>query len=565
MSVSPPYLHGGAGLVEESFLEPTGHADPFCRDSLPPCELWPCLDFSGLPVLAYPRRLNAAAELLEPRIASGGGERTAILFPGGSWSYRELRDAVHRIARILVEDLGLVPGNRVLLRSPNTPLLAACWLAVVQAGGVVVCTMPMLRRRELAAIVDKAEIRLALTDASLAAECELAMATRVDGSPRAGSRVVRFQGGGEAGSLEALMRGQPADFAPCDTSADDVAAILFTSGTTGRPKGTLHFHRDLLAITDCFPRAALQPTPDDVFCGTPSIAFAYGLGGMLLTPLRHGASTVLLEQAAHPHLLQSIENRRATICFTVPAVYRSMAGLAGSFDLSSLRLCVSAGEKLPVATFEAFRRATGLELLDGIGSTEMLNHFVSSAPGAVRPGSTGRVVPGYQAKIVGEHGEELPPGAIGRLAVRGPTGCRYLSDPERQRAYVEDGWNLTGDAFRQDADGFFWFEARTDDMIVSAGHNIAGPEVEGVLLEHPKVAECAVVGMPDEQRGQIVKAFVVLAPGVEPSDETIRELQDFAKSQIAPYKYPRKVEFVAGLPRTETGKLQRFRLREGAP
>jgi len=538
--------------------EPSGHLDTFCRDSLPPQELWPDLLFSGLPELAYPSRLNCAAELLDARIASGDGSRTALLFPGGRWCYGELFAVVNRIAHVLIEDLGVVPGNRVLLRSPNTPLLAACWLAVVKAGGVVVCTMSMLRRRELAYIIDKARIRLALTDARLAEECEQAMA-EAGGST---ARVVRFQGGGEAGSLEALMQDKPAGFPACDTAADDVAAILFTSGTTGQAKGTLHFHRDVLAVTDCFGRHIARPAPDDVFCGSPSLAFAYGLGGLLLFPLRFGAAALLLEQATPPHLLQGIQDHRATICFSVPTAYRAMCGLAGSYDLTSLRLCISAGETLPVSTWEAWRKATGLQILDGIGSTEMLNTFLSAAEGDVRPGSTGKAVPGYQVKVVDEDGEEVPSGEIGRLAVRGPTGCRYLADPERQRGYVQNGWNLTGDAYRTDEDGYFWYQARTDDLIISAGNNIAAPEIEGVLLEHPKVKECGVVGVADDERGQIVKAFVVLSPDAEPSDETVRELQEFVKAQIAPYKYPRRIEFVASLPRTETGKLQRFRLRE---
>lgn len=375
-----------------------------------------------------------------------------------------------------------------------------------------------------------------------------------------GSRVVHFQGTSK--SLEALMRDKPEDFSPRDTAADDVATILFTSGTTGQAKGTLHFHRDLLAVTDCFPRHGLRPTPDDVFCGSPSLAFAYGLGGLLLFPLRFGAASLLLEQATPPHLLQKIQDHRATICFTVPTAWRAMAGLAGGYDLTSLRLCVSAGETLPASTFEAWREKTGLSILDGIGTTEMLNHVLSAAPGDVRPGSTGKPVPGYEARVVDENGDEVPPGTIGRLAVRGPTGCRYLADPERQRDYVQNGWNLTGDAFFQDEDGYFWYQARTDDMIVSAGHNIAAPEVEGVLLEHPFVQECGVIGIPDAERGQLVKAFIVLSPGAEPDEQAARDLQDFVKARIAPYKYPRRIEFVSRLPRTETGKLQRFRLRQ---
>lgn len=548
--------------LPSSAHEPSAHLDTFCRDSLPPPELWPRMILSGVPELAYPPRLNCVAELLDARIAAGDGERTAIVFPGGRWSYLELYAAVNRIAHVLTEDLGLVPGNRVLLRGPNTPMLAACWLAVAKAGGVVVCTMPMLRVRELTYIADKAKIYLALTDARIAAECEQAMDTKADGSPREGTRVVRFQGDAGEASLEALMRAKPTEFPACDTAADDVALILFTSGTTGQAKGTLHFHRDVLAVSDCFPRYILKPTADDIFCGSPSLAFAYGAGGMLFFPMRYGASVLLIEQPSAANLLQGIQDHRATICFTVPTAYRAMAGLTGNYDLTSLRRCISAGETLPAAMFEAWRKATGIEIMDGIGSTEMLHQFISTSDGEIKPGSTGKAVPGYEAKVVDDAGDEVPSGVVGRLAVRGPTGCRYLNDPERQRQYVQQGWNLTGDAYLQDADGFFWYQARTDDMIVSSGHNIAGPEVESVLLQHPKVKECGVVGVPDEDRGQIVKAFVILNPDVEPDAETVKELQDHVKLHIAPYKYPRKIEFVDFLPRTETGKLQRFKLRQ---
>jgi 2-aminobenzoate-CoA ligase len=539
----------------------TAHVDTFCRDHLPPPELMPNLDLSRLPELAYPPRLNCAAELLDRAIEHGWGERTAIHFPGGRWTYRQLLETANRIAHALVDDLGVVPGNRVLLRGPNNPMMAACWFAVLKAGGVVVCTMPLLRVRELTYIADQARIRLALTDARVAADCEQAMATTGDGLPREGARVVHFHSA-LPGSLELLMAGKPAAFANVDTAAEDTALIAFTSGTTGRGKGTLHFHRDVVASCDCFPPYVLKPEPDDLFCGSPPLAFTFGLGGLLLFPLRIGASTLLLEQASPPHLLQGIQDHRATICFTAPTAYRAMAGLAKGFDLSSLRKCVSAGETLPKPTFELWEQATGLKIIDGIGSTEMLHIFISSSGDDIRPGSTGRVVPGYEARVVDENLDEVPPGTIGHLAVKGPTGCRYLANLERQRGYVKNGWNLTGDSYIMDADGYFWYQARTDDMIISSGHNISGPEIEAVLLDHPKVIECGVVGVPDEERGQIVKAYVVLRPGFEPAPELVKELQDWVKGEIAPYKYPRAVEFVEALPRTETGKLQRFRLRE---
>jgi 2-aminobenzoate-CoA ligase len=540
----------------------TAHVDTFCRDNLPPPELMPDMDYSRLPELAaYPERMNCAAELLDKAVDAGWGDRTALHFNGGRWTYNQLLETANRIAHVLVEDLGVVPGNRVLLRGPNNPMMAACWFAVLKAGGVVVCTMPLLRVRELTYIADTARIRLALTDFRVAAECEQAMATTASGFPREGGRVVHFHSAAP-GSLESMMAGKPTWFANRDTAADDTALIAFTSGTTGQGKGTMHFHRDVIAVCDLFPKYILKPEPDDIFCGSPPLAFTFGLGGLLIFPLRIGASGLLLEQATPPQLLQGIQDHHATICFTAPTAYRAMSGLAKGFDLSSLKKCVSAGETLPKPTFELWEQATGLKIIDGIGSTEMLHIFISASGDDIRPGSTGKVVPGYEAKVVDDDFNEVPSGTIGRLAVKGPTGCRYLANLERQKAYVHNGWNLTGDSYIRDEDGYFWYQARTDDMIISAGNNIAGPEVEAVLLDHPAVAECGVVGVPDEERGQIVKAYVVLRSGFDASPERVKELQDYVKGEIAPYKYPRAIEFVDTLPRTETGKLQRFRLRE---
>ena len=505
--------------------------------------------------LRYPDVMNCAAELLDTMVGQGNGDRIALRFPGGTWTYRELLEHSNRIAHVLTRDLGLVPGNRVLLRGPNNPMMAACWFAVLKAGGVVVCTMPLLRARELAYLIDKAQISLALCDARVLQELEQAAGASTL------KRIVQF-GTDAPGSLDTLSRSRPAIFTNIATAADDVALIAFTSGTTGQAKGTMHFHRDVLAICDLFPRHVLRPTRDDIFCGSPPLAFTFGLGGLLLFPLRVGASTVLLEQATPPQLLQGIQDFRATVCFTAPTAYRAMAASSAGFDLSSLRKCVSAGEHLPAATFEKWRAVTGLKIIDGIGSTEMLHIFISASGDDIRAGSTGRAVPGYRARVIDGNGNEVPPGTIGHLAVQGPTGCRYLDDTERQRAYVKNGWNLPGDSYRMDEDGYFWYQARTDDLIVSSGYKISGPEVENALLDHPSVAECGVVGIPDEERGCIVKAFVVLRPRVPETEATIKELQEFVKSQIAPYKYPRSIEFVTALPRTETGKLQRFRLRE---
>ena len=533
----------------------SAHVDTFCRDALPPRELWPEIDCS---VLRYPDTLNCATELLD-NTALAHGERTAILHARGSWSYAQLLENANRIAHVLVEDLGVLPGNRVLLRAPNSAMLAASWFAVLKVGAVAVCTNPLLRERELAEIIPTAAVNVILTDTRLTGDCERATSKRQEAKPR----IVCFNAS-DAGSLETLMRSKPRDFTNCPTSQEDVAIIAFTSGTTGQSKGTMHFHRDLLAVADTFSRYVLQPDASDIFCGSPSLAFTYGLGGLLLFPFRCGASTVLLEEGTPPKLLKGIQEHRATVCFTSPTGYRAMLKHVREFDLSSLNKCVSAGEHLPATTFESWRQATGLKIIDGIGSTEMLHMFISSSGDDIRRGATGKVVRGYQARIVDEEGKAVPTGTIGRLAVRGPTGCRYLNNPDQQKKYVQNGWNFTNDSFHTDTDGYFWYHARTDDMIVSSGYNISGVEIENVLLAHPKVAECAVVGVPDADRGQIVKAFVLPASGCRVDPSLVKELQDFVKAEIAPYKYPRAVEFVDSLPRNANGKLQRYRLRDNS-
>jgi 2-aminobenzoate-CoA ligase len=440
-------------------------------------------------------------------------------------------------------------------------MLAACWFAVLKAGGVVVCTMPLLRARELAYVAERAKISVALCDSRVAQECERAMHTINGETRQISGRVVHFNSHAPDG-LEALLQHKHTEFTNCDTASEDVALIAFTSGTTGRSKGTMHTHRDVLAITDCFPRYVLKPLSSDIFCGSPPLAFTYALGGLLLFPMRFGASVLLLEQASPPNLIQAIHQYRPTICFTAPTAYRAMLSMLKDFDVSSLRCCVSAGETLPRATFDAWLAATGIRIIDGIGATEMLHIFISAAGDEIRPGATGKAVPGYTARVVDDQGNDVAVGEVGRLAVRGPTGCRYMDDPVHQQQYIQNGWNVTGDSYRMDEDGYFWYQARTDDMIVSSGYNISGPEVENILLEHPAVQECAVIGLPDPERGQLVTAFIVLRTSTTDEAPTIKELQDFVKTEIAPYKYPRHIEFVQNLPRTETGKLQRFRLRE---
>ncbi|CAO3451459.1 Long-chain-fatty-acid--CoA ligase (EC 6.2.1.3) [Azospirillum argentinense] len=534
----------------------SGHIDSFTRDRLPPPEQMP--DFSyDRPELTYPERLNAAAALLDVWRERGWDDRPCVIGNGDVWSYGRFRDTVDRIARLLTERFGIVPGNRVLVRGTNTPMLAACWLGVLKAGAVVVPTMPLLRATELESIIERAAVSLALCDARFAKDLNTAAETMGGGMP-----VVTFNGGDLEGRLEETDTG----FAAVDTAADDVALIAFTSGTTGKPKATAHFHRDLLAVADLSPQSLLKTGGDDVFCGTPSLAFAYGQGGMLLFPLRVGASVVLLDRATPERLLEVTATHKATVMFTVPTVYRAMTARIEeepslAEGLRTLRACVSAGEPLPATTLEGWQAVTGMEILDSFGTTEMLNAVLHSPPGAVRPGATGMVVPGYEARVVDDSLTPLPPGQIGRLAVRGPTGCIYLDDP-RQENYVQGGWNLTGDAFRMDEDGYFWYHARTDDLIVSAGYKISGLEVEDVLLGHEAVEECAVIAAPDPLRGSIPKAFIVTRDGVRPSDDLAERLQCYVKDRIAPYKYPRAVEFLEQLPRTETGKIQRYKLRQ---
>jgi 2-aminobenzoate-CoA ligase len=531
----------------------SGHVDTFARDNLPPQAEWPEFHFD-LPELRYPERMNCVTELVDRWVATGDGDRIAIVSPIESLTYRQLAERIDRIANVLKRDLGMVPGNRVLLRAPNTPMAIACYLAVIKAGGVVVATMPLLRAKELSYVVGKAKIALALCDTRLADEMEKTKALA-----RGLAHVAYW--GDASGGLETLMaREGYGSFQPCDTASDDVCLIAFTSGTTGEPKGTMHFHRDLLASADSYGKYVLQANRDDRFIGSAPLAFTFGLGGHVLFPFRIGATSIQLEKAPPEELLPAIAAYRATICFTAPTAYRAMLGSLSAHDISSLRKCVSAGEALPQATFEAWHAAAGLKILDGIGATEMMHIFIGSPESEIRPGATGRVVPGYKAKVIDEEGREVAPGTVGRLAVRGPTGCRYLAD-KRQTKYVQDGWNVTGDTYLMDEDGYFWYQARSDDMIISAGYNIAGPEVEAAMLAHPAVAECGVVGAPDEERGQIVKAYVVLRPGQAGDAAMTRALQDYVKAAIAPYKYPRAIEYVAALPRTQTGKLQRFELR----
>ena len=541
-------------------LAPSSYRDTFARDHLPPEGEWPMFVFDR-PEVQYPAQINAAVELVDVHVRAGQGARPALHGVGRqgpfTWSYADLLDQVDRIAHVLTKDMGLVSGNRLLLRGANSPMMAACWLGAVKAGLVVVPTMPLLRSAELKPIIDKAQVQAALCADALAGELAHCLDPAHAHHTPTLAQVIHFDSDTPHG-LEHRMRAHQTPYDAHPTSRDDVCLIAFTSGTTGKPKGTMHFHRDVLAMCDLFPRHVLKMQAHDVVCGTPPIAFTFGLGGLLAFPLRYGASTVLLEKHTPQSLLETIAHHRATQCYTAPTFYRQMAALADAHDLRSLRHPVSAGEALPDATRQLWKKATGIEITDGIGGTEVIHIYIAAAGDEVRPGYIGKAVPGYEAQIVDEHMQPVHEGTPGRLAVRGPTGCRYLDDP-RQRDYVKAGWNLPGDTFVMEQ-GYFRYLARNDDMIVSAGYNIAGPEVEGALLQHPAVAECGVIGLPDAERGQVVTAVVVLKPGHQGDAALTEVLQQFVKETIAPYKYPRRIVFADTLPRTETGKLQRFKL-----
>lgn len=532
----------------------TAHIDTFAADNLPAPELQPEFIFE-LPALQFPERLNCAVELLDRHVEQGRGDRLCIQAEGVRWTYADLQRQANRIANVLVQDMNLVPGNRVLLCAPNNPMMVACWFGVIKAGGIAVAAMPLLRAKELGTIIDIAQISHALCDAALRAE--------VQGAQQKSStlKAVRYFNSRDDDALERLMELAGDAFYAIETAATDTCLLGFTSGTTGVPKATMHFHRDVMAVCACWPPSMLRANADDVFIGSPPMAFTFGLGGQVLFPMSVGASMALLEKASPPQLLEGIEKFGATVVFTAPTSYRVMAQQGERIRKTRLRKCVSAGEALTASTRALWKDATGIEIIDGIGSTEMLHIFISHREEDARPGATGKAVPGYRAKVVDDDGREVPVGTVGKLAVQGPTGCRYLND-SRQTKYVSQGWNLTGDAYLMDADGYFVYQARTDDMIISAGYNIAAPEVEEALMQHAAVAECAVIGVPDSERGQIVKAFVVLRQNYAAGEAMVKELQDFVKSAVAPYKYPRAVQFVDQLPRTATGKLQRFRLHE---
>ncbi len=532
-------------------LQTSGHVDGFARDHLPPLEQWPDLRFEAAG-LDYPARLNCGAELLDGAVARGWGDRVAVYTVDRTLTYAELLAEANRLANYLVDDLGVVTGNRVLLHGPNGIDLMLAWYAVMKVGAVAVTTMPMLRALELGKVIDKGKIAFAL--------CDPALADPIREAAEAHPVLKRIECWGANSALAATAADKSTTFNNADTSRDDIALLAFTSGTTGQPKACAHFHSSILAMADTFGRHMLAPEPGEIYAGTPPFAFTFGLGAFVVFPARAGMAVALADRPGFEALCETVERFGVTTLFTAPMGYRALMGLWAAYDMGSVRKAVSAGEVLPKPTSDAVFEKTGIRLIDGIGATEMIHIFISASGDAIRPGATGLPVPGYEARIINEQGQEMPRGEVGRLAVRGPTGCLYLDDP-RQADYVIDGWNITGDLYRCDEDGYFWYFSRADDLIVAAGYNISGPEVEQALLTHEAVAECAVVGAPDEERGTIVKAFVVLRPDQDGDADMVEALQTHVKAEIAPYKYPRAIEFLDMLPKTQTGKVQRYRLR----
>jgi len=531
------------------------YQDHFAQNHLPDPELMPQM-LTEDPQFHLPDVLNCVDYLLDRHIREGNQNRIAIRTFDSTWTFGQLFEKANQIAHVLTDDLGFVSGNRVMIRSANNPMFVACWFGILKAGGIVVATMPLLREKELTVMCDSAEISHALCDERLLDEMRLVGSTSL-------KRICTFDGSGKANSeLEQLMADKPTNFTNFNTSATDISLIGFTSGTTGKPKMTSHYHKDVLLICEAFPKYSLQPTPDDIFTGSPPLGFTFGLGGMVLFPFFYGASTFLIEKPTPDMLLKAISDHKITICFTAPTAYRVLTGTVREFDISSLRKCVSAGETLPLKVWNDWYDATGLKIIDGIGSTEILHIFIASNEQHMKPGATGRAVTGYEAKIVDEFGQDVNSGQAGRLAVRGITGCKYLNAPDKQREYVQNGWNITGDIFKQDEDGYFWFVARGDDMIISSGYNISAIEVESVLLGHPDILECAVTSAPDEERGMLVCAYVVLRDKDAACTEKAKSIQEWFKLAAAPYKYPRIVNFIDQLPKTETGKIQRFKLKQ---
>ncbi|WP_300564817.1 AMP-binding protein [Flavobacterium sp.] len=526
------------------------YEDNFAHNSLPSLDLQPHYVFTDLPQFQHPEILNCVDRLLDSHVKEGRGNTACIRTFEETWTYNDLFEKANQIAHVLVEDLGLKSGNRVLIRSANNPMMVACWFAVLKAGGIVVATMPLLRSKELTTIIDCAEISHAFCDSTLSEEMNLVKSPFL-------KRTCFFR----QGELEDLIQNKPKTFSNYHTKSDSIALIGFTSGTTGLPKMTAHYHQDILNICEAFPQYSLQPTPNDIFTGSPPLGFTFGLGGLVLFPMYFGASTFLIEKPSPDLLLQAIQEHKVTVCFTAPTAWRILSTKANEFNISSLRKCISAGETLPLKVWEDWYNLTGLKIIDGIGSTEMLHIFISSNENNMKPGSTGVAITGYEAKIIDKDGNELPKNEPGKLVVRGITGCKYLNREEKQKEYVENGWNFTGDIFRQDEDGYFWFVARGDDMIISSGYNIAAIEVESVLLTHDEILECAVVGLPDEERGMLVCAHIVLKEKDKATDELAKSIQQWFKEVAAPYKYPRVINFTDNLPKTETGKIQRFKLK----
>ncbi len=531
----------------------------------PPRELWPRFGLDFPEAREWPAKLNIAEVLVDDNLKRG--DKPAILYEDRQIKYRELQLMINKFGNAL-KVLDVKPYDRVMLRLPNIPEFIVSSLAVQKLGAVSVPTFTLLKAKELSYIASDCEAKVLITTPSLLEDVE-----KAKGELKTIRHIVLADA--KPSEVEApyiafdyLMDDfkEATGLEPVRVDQDEVTLLLYTSGTTGPPKGCIHTHRHYLAVADCYAKNVLQAREDDVWGGPPTMAFAYGHTGLICNPLRHGATTSLVGSGRFEpaSMFQLIEKHGISVFYGVPTAYRTMVALKherGKYDFSSLRVCVTAGEPCPPSLYYTIKEFFGCEVLEHMGCTELFNGFISTRFGQVKPGSMGLAVPGYDVRILGDDGNEVKTGEVGHLAVAGPIGIRYWKLPEKQAESVRNGWNHTGDMAYKDEEGFFWFASRSDDIIKTAAYRVSPHEVEEALIKHGAVAEAGVIGVPDLERGQIIKAFIVLKPDHKPSSRLEEELRVFVKDQIAPYKAPKEVEFVKELPKTETGKIRRAELK----
>ena len=516
------------------------------------------------PVVTVPDRFNIADYLVDRHVREGRGGRTAILCGDEVITYAQVADRSNRVANGL-RSLGVRREERVLLLLLDTPAFVYSFFAAQKLGAVPIPTNTLLKSQDYRYMLNDSRARVAIVSAPLLPQ--LAAIPR-DELPYLEHIVIDGASNGEMTGFDQLLTAAAA-LQLQDTSKDDAAFWLYSSGTTGFPKGAVHLHHDILYTVVCYAQGVLGITAADRTFSVAKLFFAYGLGNALTFPFAAGATTILWPgPATPPNVFAQIERFKPTLFFSVPTNYGQLLAHkreGRDFDLSSIRQAVSAGEALPKALYERFKDRFGIEILDGIGSTEILHIFISNRGGRVRPGSAGELVTGYEARIVDESGVEVADGTVGNLLIKGDSTCAYYwNKHDRTKDTIEGHWIRTGDKFYRDSDGYYWYAGRADDMLKVGGIWVSPVEIENTLVEHPAVQEAGVIGRRDADNLEKPMAYVVLAAEYVPSPELARELQDFVRSKIAEYKRPRWIEFVEALPKTATGKTQRFKLRETA-